>query len=128
MSGLTLETKDEMLAIFARPGFTVGLFEDGDELIDPRYERLPVEFGAPQDDRAATAGRRGGGDSDGLRFIENLNELRFDDMGRDHRVDSWGVFDADGNLKAVYPLIKARDLPAEDQAVFRPGSLRIGIP
>jgi len=60
MSGLTLETKDEMLAIFARPGFTVGLFEDGDELIDPRYERLPVEFGAPQDDRAATAGAQFG--------------------------------------------------------------------
>lgn len=114
MIGLASETKDQMLAVFTGQALTVGLFDGDTEISDPRYQRLPIEFGAPQ-----------GGDT---RYVENVNEVRFDDMGRDHQVDRWGVFDASGALMALQPLTKPRDLPAEDNAVFRPGSLRVGIP
>jgi len=114
MIGLSLDTKDEMLAIFTGQAFTVGLFDGEAEISDPRYGRLPVAFGPPQGDET--------------RYIENVNEVRFDDMGRDHSVNHWGVFDERGSLRALYRLQKPRELPAEDNAVFRPGSLRIGIP
>lgn len=114
MIGLSLETKDEMLAIFTGQALTVGLFDGENELSDPRYERLPVEFSSPQ--------------GDDMRFIENANEIRFDDMGRDHTVDHWGIFDERGNLMALYRLSQPREVPAEDNFVFRVGRLRIGLP
>ena len=123
---LSVEAKDELLALIASRSVTVGLFErddDDGELVDPRYERLPVAFTAPE--TAGSGGVDGGGD---LRFIENDVELRYSDMGRDHQVVAWGLFDAAGALVGRYPLLEPRELPAEDNAVFRRGSLRIGIP
>lgn len=123
MIGLSLETKDEMLDLFrinpysrSSRELTVGLFDGQNEISDPRYERLPCHFGAPQS-----------ADND-MRFIENVNEIRFDDMGRDHAVDHWGIFDERGNLMALYRLSQPREVPAEDNFVFRVGRLRIGLP
>lgn len=116
MIGLTNEAKDMMLTgTFSNQALTVGLFEGEEELVDPRYERLPIEFGEPQDD----------GD---IRFIENVTEARFEDMGRDHVIDHWGVFDAGGQLLGLFRLTQPRDMPAEDNAVFRAGRLSIGMP
>jgi len=114
MIGLSLEMKDEMLAVFAGQSAMVGLFEGENEIGDPRYERLPVEFGPPQ--------------GDDVRYIENENEIRFDDMARDHVIDHWGIFDGAGQLMALYRLDKPRDVPAEDNFFFRPGRLTIGLP
>ena len=114
MIGLSLETKDEMLAIFIGQALTVGLFDGDAEIVDPRYERLPVQFGPPQ--------------GDDLRYIENVNLILFDDMARDHAVDHWGVFDNYGRLMALYALNNPREMPAEDNAKFKPGSLKVGIP
>lgn len=113
--GLTNEAKDAMLQATFRGPLLVGLFEGEEEIVDPRYERLPIEFGDPQDD----------GD---IRFIENITEARFPDLGRDHTVDHWGVFDERGMLLALFRLKKPRDLPAEDNAIFRAGRLSIGMP
>ena len=92
----------------------MGLFDGDQEIEDVRYERLAVEFSAPQGDET--------------RFVENVNEVRFLDMGREHRIDRFGLFDDAGELRATFALIKPRDLPADDNAVFRAGSLRIGMP
>src|SRR3990167_2240900 len=94
MIGLSIETKDEMLGIFSMNAWLVGLLGGEQESSDPRYERLPVQFGPPQ--------------GDDTRYIENVNEIRFDDMGRDHRIDHWGVFDDRGQLRALYRLTKPR--------------------
>ena len=115
MIGLSTAVKDAMLSIFTNQPLTVGLFDGEDEIVDPRYERLPIEFGPPEDDAD-------------VRFIANTNEVFFPDMGQDHNLDHWGVFDADGELLALYRLTKARDLPAEDNAVYKIGSLSIGMP
>lgn len=116
MIGLSPETKAELLTVFVGRVLTVGLFDGQNEISDPRYERLPVQFGAPQS-----------GDND-MCFIENENEIRFDDMGRDHTVDHWGVFDGYGKLMALYRMSTPREVPAEDNFVFRAGRLRIGLP
>ena len=108
------EVKDELLALFVNRSLTVGLFDGDQEIDDVRYQRQPVEFSTPQGDET--------------RFVENVNELRFLDMGKDHRVDRFGLFDDAGELRATFALLKPRDLPADDNAVFRPGSLRIGMP
>lgn len=115
MIGLSTAVKDAMLGCLTNQPLLVGLFDGETEIDDPRYERLPIEFSEPQDD----------GD---IRFVENVNEVRFDDMGRDHVVDHWGVFSVAGDLLALYRLKKARELPAEDNAVYKPGSLSIGMP
>ena len=106
--------KDEQLMLFVNRPLTVGLFDGEREIEDVRYERLPIEFSAPQGDET--------------RFVENVNEVRFLDMGKDHRIDRFGLFDEAGKLRATFALLKPRDLPADDNAVFRPGSLRIGMP
>ncbi len=120
MIGLSIEAKDELLSLFVSQAFTVGLFNGDQEIVDPRYERTRIQFGTPQAEP---------GDEDGsVRFVENMNEVRFDDLGRDHTVDHFGLFDMNGKLRSLFKLERARDLPAEDNAVFRPGSLKIGIP
>ena len=106
--------KDRMLAVFAGESLMVGLFDGGREVEDVRYERQPVTFSEPQGDET--------------RFVENVNELRFLDMGKDHHVSHFGLFDASGDLRATFPLLKPRNMPADDNAVFRAGSLRIGMP
>ena len=111
MIGLSSETKDEMLAIFTSQALTVGLFDGDDEIADPRYTRLPVQFGPPQ--------------GDDTRYIENLDEILWDDFARDHRIDHWGVFDYDGKLKARDVIEKPRLLPAEDRFFFAPGNVRL---
>lgn len=115
MIGLSTPVKDAMLGCLTNQPLLVGLFNGETEIDDPNYERLPIEFGVPQDD----------GD---IRFIENVNEVRFADMGRDYEVDHWGVFNEDGERLGLWRLTKARDLPAEDEAVYKPGSLSIGMP
>jgi hypothetical protein len=112
--GLSAQAKDDVLAIFRGP-LMCGLFEGEDEVVDVRYTRLPIEFSPPLED----------GD---LRYIENVNEVRFNDMGRDHVIDHWGVFDGQGLLRARYRLIREREVPADDNPVFRSGNLKIGIP
>ena len=112
MTGLTDVTKDEVLALFST--WTVGLFAGDDELTDRRYQRAVAQWSPPQ--------------GDDVRFVDNLNEIRFGNMSIDHQIDHWGVFDTEGRLRARYKLQKARDIPAIDNAVFPPGSLRIGIP
>jgi hypothetical protein len=111
--GLATETRDEMLAVFIGRPLFVGLFEGDRELNDGRYQRVPVQFTMPEGDNE--------------RYIANRSEVKFEDFGRDHRVDHWGVFDGSGKLKAYYALSKPRDLPAEDNAVFRAGKLKIGL-
>ena len=106
--------KDRMLAVFAGESLMVGLFDGGREVEDVRYERQPVEFSSPQGDET--------------RFVENVVELRFQDMGKDHRVTAFGLFDASGELRATFPLLKPRDMPADDNPIFRPGKLSIGLP
>ena len=114
MIGFSLQTKDEMLALFTSQAVSVGLFEGEMEIVDPRYTRLPVQFSVPLGEE--------------LRYIENVNEIRFDDMARDHTIDHWAVFDGMGQVRAFYKLVRPRDMPAEDNAVFRPGRLRVGLP
>ena len=115
MIGLSNAAKDEMLNVFTGQPLYVGLFTGEAEIADAGYERQAIEFGQPQDD----------GD---VRVIENENEIRFDVLGRDHTIDHWGVFDASGELLALYRLITPRDMPADDNPVFRAGKLGIGLP
>ena len=61
MIGLSTAVKDAMLSIFTNQPLTVGLFDGESEIVDPRYERLPIEFGEPEDDA-------------GVRFIANTND------------------------------------------------------
>ena len=114
MIGLSSEAKDQLLLVLAAEAAAVGLFLGDEEVSDPRYERVPVLFSEPQGEN-------------GNRFIENLNELRFADMGRDHRVDHWGIFDTVGRLIALYPLKASRDVVAEDNAVFREGRITLEV-
>ena len=119
---IATEVKDEILTLFAGRVLTVGLFDGITEIKDVRYERLPVQFGEPQ-----TQLNEKGEETD-VRFVENVNELRFLDMGKDHRIDAFGLFDEAGELRAMFTLVEPRDLPADDNAVFRAGSLKIGMP
>lgn len=115
MIGFSNVAKDAMLGCFTDQPLTVGLFDGEQEIQDPRYERQPIEFGAPEDDGA-------------VRVIENTSEVLFPDMGRDHTVDHWGVFNGAGELLALFRLVEPRDMPAEDRARFKPGNLSIGMP
>lgn len=115
MIGLSNAAKDEMLSIFTGQPLLLGLFTGEAEIADAGYERQVIEFGSPQDD----------GD---VRVIENENEIRFDVLDRDHTLDHWGVFSAGGTMLALYRLVKPRDMPADDNPIFRPGNLSIGLP
>ena len=69
--------KDDLLMTLASSIVSVGLFDGNTEIEDVRYQRQPVEFGEPRGD-------------DALRFVENVNEIQFLDMGRDHDVSHFG--------------------------------------
>ena len=112
---LSTKVKDAALALFAGQTLDVGLFNGGQEISDGRYERQSGEFSEP----------KSAGD---VRFVENANELRFPNMGMDHRVDGYGLF-ANSELLAVFKLLRPHEpLKADDNAVFQPGTLRIGVP
>lgn len=120
---LSNAVKDAMLGFFSTSStLLVGLFDGENEIVDPRYDRLPIQFGPPETDFDED------GRDTGVRFIANTNEIRFDDMGQDHIVDHWGVFSEAGELLSLDKLLKSRELPAEDNAVFKAGSLSIGMP
>jgi len=112
---LSVKAKDEMLGVFVGRSLMLGLFTGSAEIEDPRYQRMPVTFGAPQREKDVS-------------FIENTEEILFSDMVRGHTFDHWGVFDEAGELLSVQPLVKDRDADAEDRAWFKPGSLSIGMP
>ena len=114
---LSTKVRDGALALFASRTLMVGLFDGDREIEDVRYGRQTGEFSEP---RSA---------DDDLRFVENTNELQFPDMGKDHHVDGYGLFDEGGALLAVFKLLEPHEpLQGDDNAVFRPGTLRIGVP
>lgn len=114
--GFTAEVRAHWLSGIAQQQLSVGLFDGDTEIVDPRYERQPLEFGDPQ----STA--------DGLQFIENVNGATFQDMGNDQEIDSWGAFDSDGDLVAAGRLREARMIPAQDRIFFEPGDFTLGLP
>ena len=112
---LSRHVKDAALALFAGQTLDVGLFDGEQEISDARYARQSGEFSEPKS-------------ANDVLFVENENELRFPDMGMDHRVDGYGLFD-NSELLAVFKLLKPHEpLKADGNAVFRPGTLRIGVP
>lgn len=109
--------KDAALALFAGQTLAVGLFDGESEISDPGYARQVTGFSEPK-----------GIPDDDLRFVENVSELRYPAVSRDHHVDHYGLFDAVGDLLAVFKLLTALDpLVADDNAVFQAGSLRVGV-
>ncbi len=114
--GFTAEVRAEWLAGIAGRTLFIGLFDGDTEIVDPRYERQPLEFGQPQ----STA--------DDLQFIENTNEAIFQDMGNDQEIDSWGAFNDDDELIAAGRLRESRMIPAQDRIFFEPGDFTLGLP
>ena len=113
---LSRHVKDAALALFAGQTLDVGLFDGEREISDGRYARQSGTFSQP----------KSAGD---VRFVENLDELRYPALGKDHHVDAFGLFDDVGDLLAVFKLLRPHDpLKADDNALFQPGTLRIGVP
>ncbi len=114
--GFAAEVRAGWLEGIAGRTLFIGLFDGDTEIVDPRYERQPLEFGQPQST------------DDGLQFIENTNEAIFQDMGNDQEIDSWGAFDEDGELVAAGRLRETRMIPAQDRIFFEPGDFTLGLP
>lgn len=106
--------KDDQLARFAAGAMLVGLFNGSKEIEDVRYERLHITFSHPQG-------------TDRQRFVANVKDIMFQDMGKDHEVTHFGVFTATGELYALFPLQRGRKFSADDNPIFREGQLKIGI-
>ena len=106
--------KDDQLARFASGAMLVGLFNGNKEIEDVRYERLHIEFSQPQGENKQ-------------RFMANVKDIMFRDMGKDHEVTHFGMFTAAGELYALFPLQRGRTFPADDNPIFREGQLKIGI-
>ncbi len=114
MIGLSVEVKDEMLGSFASRTFALGLFTGEDEVADRIYQRRDVMFSEPI--------------GDGTRYVQNVEPVLFEGFNATHTVDSWGIFDQTGLLRARYRLVKPLDVSPEVDAKFRVGELRIGLP
>lgn len=113
--GLSIDAQsDALIAVLGEQPNTVGLFIGQQEIVDPKYQRQLVEFGAPQ--------------GDDTRYIENTSAVIFDDLARDQTIDHFGVFDALGNLRAHCPLGEERVADAEDNFKIKAGKLQVFIP
>jgi len=115
MIGISTAVKDEMLqASFADRVFSVGLFSGDDEIQDRIYQRRDVMFSSPV--------------GEGTRYVQNNDVILFEGFNNAHNVDGWAVFDATGEVRAKYRLVKPLDVSSDIDAKFRPGELRIGLP
>jgi len=114
MIGLTIEAKDDMLAIFAGKVFTLALYEGDAEVADAIYSRREVQFGSPVGDQ--------------VRYVENLDKVLFEGFNSRHMVDHWAVVDLNGTLLARYKLTDPIEVSSQMDCKFRPGELRIGLP
>lgn len=115
MIGLTIEAKDEMLALFAGKVFTVALYAGDDEVADALYSRREVQFSPPV------------GDGD-VRYVQNMEIVRFEGFNNRHLVDHWAIVDLNGDLKARYRVTEPIEVSSSMDCKFRPGELRIGLP
>ncbi len=112
---LSPEFMDRVLLLLVDQAISVGLFDGGREIDDPLYERLPIQFDAPEGDAVE-------------RFIQNNNELRFGIMASDHVLDGWAVYDSSGVLLASDTLSEPRNMKADDNPIFRAGMITITMP
>lgn len=115
MIGLSIAAKDEMLAMFAGKVFEVALYSGDDEIADAIYQRQDVLFSAPLGEA-------------GVRYVENVDYVRFEGFNFSHVVDHWAISDGFG-VRARYRITgePIEVSPAMD-CKFRPGELRIGLP
>jgi hypothetical protein len=103
--------KDDFLRPYAGQFRDIGLFSGVEEVTDAA-SRVPCLWSEPQGDET--------------RFVDNVDEVRFESFDSEHKIDHWGVF-LGGELRARYKLTSARVLEPDDAAVFRPGSLKVGM-
>lgn len=115
MIGLSTDAKDAMLAIFAGKVFTLALFSGDDEIADAMYSRREVQFSPPV------------GDGD-VRYVQNMEIVRFEGFNARHMVDHWGIVDFNGDMKARYRVTEPIEVSPSMDCKFRPGELRIGLP
>lgn len=115
MIGLSVDAKDEMLAVFAGKVFTLALFSGDEEIIDSLYQRREVQFSPPV------------GDGD-VRYVQNVGMVRFEGFNSRHQVDHWGVLDIAGDVRARYRVTEPIEVGPVMDCKFRPGELRIGLP
>lgn len=115
MNGLSIDAKDEMLAIFAAKVFWLALYSGDDEIADALYSRREVQFSPPV----------GEGD---VRYVQNTDIVRFEGFNNRHVVDHWAVLDLNGEVKAQYRLTEPIEVSSAMDCKFRPGELRIGLP
>lgn len=114
MIGLSIDAKDEMLAIFAGKMFTLALYAGDDEIADAMYSRREVQFSPPV--------------GDSTRYVENTEIVRFEGFNGRHLVDHWGVVDMNGDVLARYKVTEPIEVSSVMDCKFRPGELRIGLP
>ena len=115
MIGLSIDAKDEMLALFAGKAFTLALFSGDEEIADAMYSRREVHFSPPV------------GDGD-VRYVQNLDIVRFEGFNSPHMVDGWAILDLNGELKARYRVTDPIEVSSTMDCKFRSGELRIGLP
>lgn len=115
MIGLSVDTKDAMLDVFAGKVFTLALFSGEDEIVDSVYQRREVQFSPPI------------GDGD-VRYVQNVAIVRFEGFNARHTVDHWGILDVGGDLLARYRVTEPIEVGPAMDCKFRPGELRIGLP
>jgi len=114
MIGLSQEAKDEMLSVFAGKLFTLALYSGDTEVNDALYSRQEVLFSPPM--------------GDSVRYVENVDAIRFEGFNGKHLVDHWAVIDAMGMEKARYRISEPLEVSNVMDCKFRPGELRIGLP
>lgn len=115
MIGLSIDAKDSMLGLFAGKVYQLALFAGDDEISDSLYNRREVHFSQPV----------GEGD---VRYVQNVEMVRFEGFNNRHLVDHWGIIDLDGELKARYRVTEPIEVSSLMDCKFRPGDLRIGLP
>lgn len=114
MIGLSVEAKDDMLAIFAGKAFQLALYAGDDEVADALYNRREVQFSPPV--------------GEGVRYVHNTNVVRFEGFNGRHLVDHWAIIGMDGTPLARYRVTEPIEVSPQMDCKFRPGELRIGLP
>jgi hypothetical protein len=114
MIGLSSTAKDSMLGLFAGKTCTLALYAGDDEIVDALYSRQDVRFSPPL-----------GGD---VRYVENVDMIRFEGFNSRHLVDHWAVHELNGPMLARYRVQEPVEVSSTMDCKFRPGELRIGLP
>lgn len=114
MIGLSIEAKDDMLALFAGKAFQLALYSGDEEVADALYTRREVQFSMPV--------------GDAVRYVQNTDVVRFEGFNNRHVVDHWAIIGMDGTPLARYRVTEPIEVSASMDCKFRPGELRIGLP